>query len=343
MYKKLLYIICAIIFPAIVHAVNQNVMIQPMVIRDSVNYLILPQAQQAEFSQCRNWPHDSTVIPAKYEATLPNGSLISMRLNNTTVNLYTTADVRVSTGAQCTLLNGQYPGYYGITCFITAYQTDVAVPVRTDNGMTIIENKLRASGSMRYIEEIPADGSGFQGMAIGGIIVVNTGSQTPTPAEGNITNITMPPLYDPGFVFTVSGCGQYKYHSGTGSVFTDSGSKYSVASPIGFITASWDKNTVMSHTNFIYNGPAQNVILGKIYLMYKEKNVIWGEGLDYTLQNSTINVICGDSSIQTNVEYKCKNGDMTACNDGELGRITGKWGPINTETDCNVTVILPWQ
>lgn len=57
----------------------------------------------------QSWPHDSTVIPAKYEATLLNGSLISMFIGGITVNLYTTADVKVNTDAQCTLLNGNFP------------------------------------------------------------------------------------------------------------------------------------------------------------------------------------------------------------------------------------------
>lgn len=93
-----------------------------------------------------------------------------------------------------------FPGYYGITCFVTGYDTDKAVPVRTDNGMSIIESKLYATGTMRYITEIPMDGSGFQGMAIGGAVVINTGAITPTPNTGVISNITMPPLYDPGFI-----------------------------------------------------------------------------------------------------------------------------------------------
>ncbi|EBJ8623949.1 hypothetical protein D0V42_23810, partial [Salmonella enterica] len=261
-----------IAYPGITQAINQNVMIEPLVIRDSTNYLVLPQAQQAEFSQCKSWPHDSTVIPAKYEATLLNGSLISMFIGGITVNLYTTADVKVNTDAQCTLLNGNFPGYYGITCFVTGYDTDKAVPVRTDNGMSIIESKLYATGTMRYITEIPMDGSGFQGMAIGGAVVINTGAITPTPNTGVISNITMPPLYDPGFIFTVPGCGQYKYHSGTGSVFTNNNSTYTVASPIGFITASLDKNSVLNYNELHYNDKAENIELGKIYLMYKEKN-----------------------------------------------------------------------
>lgn len=69
--------------------------------------------------------------------------------------------------------------------------------------MSIIESKLYATGTMRYITEIPMDGSGFQGMAIGGAVVINTGAITPTPNTGVISNITMPPLYDPGFIFTV--------------------------------------------------------------------------------------------------------------------------------------------
>lgn len=46
--------------------------------------------------------------------------------------------------------------------------------------MSIIESKLYATGTMRYITEIPMDGSGFQGMAIGGAVVINTGAITPT-------------------------------------------------------------------------------------------------------------------------------------------------------------------
>lgn len=83
--------------------------------------------------------------------------------------------------------------------------------------MSIIESKLYATGTMRYITEIPMDGSGFQGMAIGGAVVINTGAITPTPNTGVISNITMPPLYDRVY-FYGTGCGQYKYHSGTGSV-----------------------------------------------------------------------------------------------------------------------------
>ncbi|ECC5566951.1 hypothetical protein C5G17_11090 [Salmonella enterica] len=343
MNQKVLFFLSIIAYPGITQAVNQNVMIEPLVIRDSTNYLVLPQAQQAEFSQCKSWPHDSTVIPAKYEATLLNGSLISMFIGGITVNLYTTADVKVNTDAQCTLLNGNFPGYYGITCFVTGYDTDKAVPVRTDNGMSIIESKLYATGTMRYITEIPMDGSGFQGMAIGGAVVINTGAITPTPNTGVISNITMPPLYDPGFIFTVPGCGQYKYHSGTGSVFTNNNSTYTVASPIGFITASLDKNSVLNYNELHYNDKAENIELGKIYLMYKEKNVTWGEGFDYTLENSTINVVCADSRIKTNVDYQCRNGDMGACNNGELGRIIGNWERINVDTNCSVTVILPWQ
>lgn len=108
MNQKLLFFLSIIAYPGITQAINQNVMIEPLVIRDSTNYLVLPQAQQAEFSQCKSWPHDSTVIPAKYEATLLNGSLISMFIGGITVNLYTTADVKVNTDAQCTLLNGNF-------------------------------------------------------------------------------------------------------------------------------------------------------------------------------------------------------------------------------------------
>ncbi|EDD2011767.1 hypothetical protein GA323_03150, partial [Salmonella enterica subsp. enterica serovar Dublin] len=104
-----------------------------------------------------------------------------------------------------------------------------------------------------------------------------------------------------------------------------------------------DKNSVLNYNELHYNDKAENIELGKIYLMYKEKNVTWGEGFDYTLENSTINVVCADSRIKTNVDYQCRNGDMGACNNGELGRIIGNWERINVDTNCSVTVILPWQ
>ncbi|MGK4720509.1 hypothetical protein ACSMCZ_23180, partial [Salmonella enterica] len=76
---------------------------------------------------------------------------------------------------------------------------------------------------------------------------------TPTTNTGVISNITMPPLYDPVFIFTVPGCVQYKYHSGTGSVFTNNNSTYTVASQNGFINASLDKNTVLNYNELQYN------------------------------------------------------------------------------------------
>ncbi|ELM01591.1 hypothetical protein SEE30663_05626, partial [Salmonella enterica subsp. enterica serovar Enteritidis str. SE30663] len=53
MNQKVLFFLSIIAYPGITQAINQNVMIEPLVIRDSTNYLVLPQAQQAEFSQCK--------------------------------------------------------------------------------------------------------------------------------------------------------------------------------------------------------------------------------------------------------------------------------------------------
>lgn len=123
------------------------------------------------------------------------------------VNLYIIVDVKVNIDVQCILFNGNFSGYYGIICFVIGYDIDKVVFVRIDNGMLIIESKLYVIGIMRYIIEILMDGSGFQGMVIGGVVVINIGVIILIFNMGVIFNIIMLLLYDFGFIFMVSGCG----------------------------------------------------------------------------------------------------------------------------------------
>lgn len=49
---------------------------------------------------------------------------------------------------------------------------------------------------------------------------------------------------------------------------------YMVVLLIGFIIVFLDKNFVLNYNEFYYNDKVENIELGKIYLMYKEKNVM---------------------------------------------------------------------
>ncbi|EOX8513905.1 hypothetical protein [Salmonella enterica] len=110
-----------------------------------------------------------------------------------------------------------------------------------------------------------------------------------------------------------------------------------------FLTASFSKYSEELGVEKKFNGIANDISLGEIYLLDNNSKCPPGPMCDYSLTHSSSSITCNDSSVELAIIPSCYAGSSTQCVDGKIGTIYGTWGRVNVDTNCSISVVIPYE
>ncbi|HBZ6168194.1 TPA: hypothetical protein ML354_000844 [Salmonella enterica] len=110
------------------------------------------------------------------------------------------------------------------------------------------------------------------------------------------------------------------------------------------LAASFDKYSEVTSINKEFSGPKTNELIANIFLRHGnmpcdvyESDSICAQIID----NATVSIACDDKNMQ--IEALPCDQNNTECARSQMVELRGTWGRVNIDTDCAVTVLLPYE
>ncbi|EBX1353931.1 hypothetical protein DQ806_12725 [Salmonella enterica subsp. enterica serovar Okatie] len=110
------------------------------------------------------------------------------------------------------------------------------------------------------------------------------------------------------------------------------------------LTASFYEYSEITSINKQFSGPKTNELITNIFLrhggmpcyVYKSDSIC-----AQIIDNATVSIACKDKNMQ--IEAIPCDQNNTECARSQMVELRGTWGRVNIDTDCAVTVLLPYE